>query len=192
MSADFLRVHAFEPTSYANGPGCRAVLWVQGCSLGCPGCFNPETHSFSGGQLWAVDDLVDRLRQLVGQIEGLTVSGGEPLQQRQGLLCLLQRVRREMPLSVIVFTGFTWEEVQRMAEAEQLLACIDVLIAGRYDWQQRLARDLRGSANKTVHFLTDRYCPADLAGLPEAEVVISPGGELHISGIDPPRWGTRS
>jgi anaerobic ribonucleoside-triphosphate reductase activating protein len=124
---------------------------------------------------------------LANAIEGLTVSGGEPLQQRRALVRLLQAVRQQTTLSIIVFTGFAWEEVQRMPEAERLLKCVDVLIAGRYDHTQRLARDLRGSANKTVHFLTNRYGPADLAGVPVAEVAIGPDGEMWVSGMDPPR-----
>ncbi|MCU0780030.1 MAG: radical SAM protein [Akkermansiaceae bacterium] len=43
-----LRLHAFLPRSRANGPGWRSVVWVQGCSLGCPGCFNPQTHDWEG------------------------------------------------------------------------------------------------------------------------------------------------
>jgi anaerobic ribonucleoside-triphosphate reductase activating protein len=78
---------------------------------------------------------------LSASINGLTISGGEPLQQRRALLALLQRVRRETSLSVVLFTGYTWEEVQHRPEAEVLLPCVDVLIAGRYDTSQRLARD---------------------------------------------------
>jgi anaerobic ribonucleoside-triphosphate reductase activating protein len=183
-----LRIHAFEPFSWANGPGLRAVVWVQGCSLGCPGCFNPGTHPFSGGEPVAAAALADRIAALADKVEGLTISGGEPLQQRAGLLELLRRVRRQTALSVLVFTGFTWEEVQAMPEADGLLACMDVLIAGRYDPGQRLARDLRGSANKTVHFLTNRYGPADLLGQPEAEIILGPAGQLRVSGMDPPVW----
>ena len=183
-----LRLHQFLPASRANGPGVRAVLWTQGCTLGCPGCYNPDTHPFSGGELVAVDDLFRRLVALGDGIEGVTVSGGEPLQQRPALLALLSRLRAETRLSVLVFTGFTWEEVQRFPEAPALLGCVDVLIAGRYDRQQHLARDLRGSANKTVHFLTPRYGPADLAAVPPAEVVLTPDGEVLASGIDPLRW----
>jgi anaerobic ribonucleoside-triphosphate reductase activating protein len=183
-----LRVNGFLPHSRANGPGLRAVLWVQGCSLACPGCFNPETHSFAGGRLVSPDDLFRKIVTLEGGIEGITVSGGEPFQQRRPLLDLLCRVRRETALSVLVFTGFTWDEVRTMPEAEALLACIDVLIAGRYDASRHLARALRGSANKTVHFLTQRYTPGDLETVPPAEVFIAPGGEVRITGIDPLRW----
>jgi anaerobic ribonucleoside-triphosphate reductase activating protein len=132
-----LRLHAFIPHSRANGPGCRAVVWVQGCTLGCPGCFNPETHDFHGGQWVGVDELFERIRALQGTIEGITVSGGEPFQQRPALLALLQRVRAETDLSVLVFTGYTWDEIQRFRETAALLSCIDVLIAGRYDARLR-------------------------------------------------------
>jgi len=183
-----LRINSFVPRSYANGPGGRAVLWFQGCSLGCPGCFNPQTHASSGGQWVSLDDLFQKIIALGSSIEGITVSGGEPLQQRRPLSLLLQRLRRQTPLSILVFTGYTWEEVQRLPQAEALLASIDVLLAGRYDASKRLARDLRGSANKTVHFLTDRYTANDLATVPPAEVIITPGGEIRMTGIDPLQW----
>src|SRR5262245_29198295 len=113
MAQPHLRLHAFLPASRANGPGVRAVLWVQGCSLGCPGCFNPLTHPTTGGELVPTDELVRRLTALGDTIEGITVSGGEPLQQRPALLALLRRLRQQTRLSVVLFTGFTWEEVQR-------------------------------------------------------------------------------
>lgn len=181
----FLRVHAFLPASYANGPGRRAVLWLQGCSLGCPGCFNPETHPSTGGDRVPVAEVVGRIVALGGSIQGLTISGGEPLQQLPALLALLRRLRAETSLSVILLTGYDWEEVQAMPGAGALLACVDVLLAGRYDPAQRLARDLRGSANKTVHWLTGRYGPADLLAVPAAELILTADGQLAASGIDP-------
>jgi anaerobic ribonucleoside-triphosphate reductase activating protein len=166
----------------------RAVLWVQGCSLGCPGCFNPDTHSFDAGEFVSIDRLLARLAALRGAIEGLTISGGEPLQQRLPLLHLLRRVRQETSLTTLLFSGFTWAEIQQMPDAEALLTCLDVLIAGRYEAGQRLARDLRGSANKSVHFLTSRYSLSDLQALPPAEVIITLEGEIMLSGIDPVVW----
>ncbi len=183
-----LRLHAFEPHSYANGPGCRAVVWVQGCTLGCPGCYNPETHAFHAGESVETDALFKRIAALRPRIEGVTISGGEPFQQRPALLSLLQRIREETDLSVLVFTGYTWDELQRFRETPALLRCIDVLIAGRYDARQRLARDLRGSANKTVHLLTPRYGLHDLQLTPVSEVIIEPDGAVVISGIDPLQW----
>lgn len=181
------RIHAFEPFSRANGPGVRAVIWVQGCSLGCPGCFNPETHPFEGGELVSTNDLFQRILALGDAIEGLTISGGEPLQQRRPLLELLWRVKNEAFLSTLLFTGYTWAEIQTMPGAEVLLACVDVLIAGRYDASQRLTHGLRGSANQTVHLLHNRYTMNDLKSVPPAEVFIAPDGQIIVSGINPVR-----
>lgn len=188
MSARILNLHAFVPMSWANGPGTRAVIWVQSCSLGCPGCYNPDTHPLSGGELVEVDDLFRQIVVLGDSIEGVTVSGGEPLQQLPALLPLLVRLRAETALTAILFTGYNWDEVQVFPGSARLLACIDVLIAGRYDARRRLAAGLRGSSNKTVHFLTGRYSAADLDAVAAAEVHIGPAGAVEVSGIDPPRW----
>ena len=72
-----------------------------------------------------------------------------------------------------------------MPKSGGLLACVDVLIVGRYVAAERVARGLRGSANKTIHLLTDRYTLANLEATPEAEIVLRPDGELVLSGINP-------
>jgi len=186
MTGTTIRIHRFLPFSYANGPGARAVIWVQGCSLGCPGCFNPKTHP-SGEELISVDDLFLRIIHLGDTIEGISVSGGEPFQQHYPVLTLLQRVRQETQLSVLMFTGYTWEETQQMPNSKALLKNVDVLIAGRYDAAQHLMHDLRGSINQTIHFLTSRYSTADLQTIPSTEVIIAPDGEVMVSGVDPIR-----
>ncbi len=187
MAEDRLRLHSFWPRSAANGPGLRAVLWLQGCTLNCPGCYNPQTHDPRGGYTVPVAALVRRLLALP-EIEGLTISGGEPLQQARPLRRLLEEVRAASRLSVILFTGYTWAEIQAWPEAQAVLAEVDVLISGRYVATQRLARDLRGSANKEVRFLTPRYTPAAISAVPEAEVIITPTGEVLLSGIYPLQW----
>lgn len=183
-----IRIHRFEPASRSNGPGMRAVLWVQGCSLGCPGCFNPETHDPRGGEKQTVEQVVERIIALQDQIEGLTISGGEPAHQHRALSHLLKQVREKTHLSILVFTGYDWSELQRFPGIDNFLAQIDVLIAGRYDVSRRVAQGLIGSSNKTVHFLTDRYTSKDLEAIPQAEVIVSPDGEIILSGIDPLQW----
>jgi len=211
-----LRIHHFLPSSYANGPGCRAVLWVQGCPLHCPGCFNPYTHAFNQGQWVTVDELESRILALGPGVEGVTISGGEPLVQAPALAELLRRLKARTTLSVIVFTGYTWAEAQSLlshpphrpldfpaAAAKQpvdeitstlsepdpttnqsVLQYVDVLIAGRYIQSLRLANGLRGSANKTMHFLTNRYSLHDIESVPAAEVIICPDGTVVASGIE--------
>lgn len=181
-----LQVHHLEPSSKVNGPGQRAVIWLQGCTLACPGCFNPLTHAPTGGASYAVDAVFQWVQSLPPETTGLTFSGGEPLQQMKPLLQLLQLVRANTSLSVILFTGYTWEEVQKMPHAPALISLMDVCIAGRYQQANRLAHHLAGSAKKTFHFLTSRYSPANFEQVEQAEIILAPDGEIRISGINPP------
>jgi anaerobic ribonucleoside-triphosphate reductase activating protein len=186
--ANSLRLHRYEPASRANGPGLRAVVWVQGCALGCPGCFNPQSHAFDAGERWPVERLAEQILAGKDRLEGLTISGGEPAHQHRALARLLGLVRPASDLSVVVFSGYSLEELHRLPGSQAFLDGIDVLIAGRYEAARRVASGLIGSANKTVHLLTGRYTRADLARVPQAEVILSPEGEIILSGIDPLRW----
>ena len=193
MQDKTIRLHRFEPASRANGPGLRAVIWVQGCALGCPGCFNPETHTLQGGEIWPVEKLVERILAIQAgpegpKLEGLTLSGGEPLHQHRALARVLEQVREKTNLSILVFTGYDWDELQRLKGIDRFLANVDVLIAGRYDAARRVAQGLIGSANKVPHFLTGRYTAADLDAVPQAEIIVTPDGEIILSGIDPLKW----
>lgn len=179
-----LAVHSFVPATRANGPGKRCCLWLQGCTLVCPGCFNPETHDRSFGRMHCVDEVLRWIKES-DSIEGLTVSGGEPLQQPEAVIALLTRLRQETDLSVILFSGFRTEELERSGLLSKLRAVVDVLIAGRYEPEQALRHGLIGSSNKDVHFFSDRYSAEDLDSVPVTEVIISADGEVVVSGIDP-------
>jgi hypothetical protein len=61
-SGQFLRCGAFEPRSLVNGPGVRAVLWVQGCGRRCPGCFNPDFLPREGGRTVPVAEVIQWIR----------------------------------------------------------------------------------------------------------------------------------
>jgi anaerobic ribonucleoside-triphosphate reductase activating protein len=181
-----LSLHGFSSNSKANGPGQRAVIWLQGCSIRCPGCFNTGTHDFNEGTLVEVEELFRRIMDIGITIEGITVSGGEPLDQRGPLLDLLKQIREKTDLSTILFTGYSWDEIQHFPEASDLLSCIDVIIAGRFEAVKRIAVGMIGSANKTFHLLTDRYEINDFFDVPVAEIMVSPDGIVSITGIDPP------
>jgi anaerobic ribonucleoside-triphosphate reductase activating protein len=183
-----IRVGRLLLGSRANGPGRRAVLWVQGCSIRCPGCFNPETHDPAGGEEVDVEALLRRLRDAAPDLEGLTVSGGEPLEQAPALASLLGPLRRETRLSAILFTGLRWDRVLALPEAPSILASVDVVLPGPYDRSSPPAGDLRGTAAKSARFLTGRYGPGDLRS-PPAEVFVTAEGNLELSGAEPPRWG---
>jgi anaerobic ribonucleoside-triphosphate reductase activating protein len=185
------RIHAFEPRSRANGPGARFVVWFQGCTLGCPGCFNPTTHDAAGGREVAIDELVGELTRAAAPgsattpaIEGLSLSGGEPLQQPAAARALLDAAR-VLGLSTLAFSGYTIDEIRVLPGGPEILARLDVLIDGRYLARERLAIGLRGSANQRIQLLTDRYARRDVEDTPVAEIRIGPTGEVVLTGVDP-------
>lgn len=177
-------IHAFNRGSRANGPGLRAVIWFQGCSLGCPGCFNPATHSPRGGHESDTEALAAEILALSDQIEGVSISGGEPFQQPAALLDLLCRLDGTH-LSRLVFTGYTVPEINRRSMGPEVLRHLDVLIAGRYAAAHPVGHGLLGSANQRIHLLTDRYTLSQLSTIPRRELILHADGTMTISGISP-------
>lgn len=180
------RVHAVAPRSRANGPGMRYVIWTQGCTLGCMGCFNPATHAPGGaGTGVPVADLVEAVLSEGAAVEGATVSGGEPLEQPAALAAFGRAVKARSDLGIIVLTGYSRAEVAADTARSAAVADVDLVVAGRYVARRRLAggHGLRGSDNKIYWYRTDRYREADLAAVPDVEVVLGPDGSLTVTGI---------
>lgn len=146
----------------AEGPGKRFALWVQGCSLRCPGCCNPEMFVAEKGTRFEPAALVERI---VGtaDIEGLSVLGGEPFEQPEALSAVCRPVRAA-GLSVMIYTGYTLAELKAMRSpaVTELLSLVDVLVDGRYEKDNpEPRRRWVGSSNQVMHFLTNRYTPSD-------------------------------
>ena len=180
-----MNIHATEARSRANGPGIRFVVWFQGCSLGCPGCFNPDTHASAVGGDTALAGLMDQILASKHDVQGVTISGGEPFEQPQALLALVEQIRARTALSVLVFSGFTRTEIEALPLGPTVLANIDVLIDGRYIATERVGTGLRGSENQHIHLLTDRYTEAAVTATPEAEIRIDPTGRIYLTGVAP-------
>lgn len=173
--------------SRANGPGVRAVVWVQGCSIGCPGCIN--RHLIPRRRRHLVDPvaLCCRLREAAPEVEGGTLSGGEPFDQAPACALFLAAARR-LDWSTMVYSGYRLEDLCARGEPaiERMLEEIDLLIDGPY--RSDLAADLlwRGSSNQRIHFLSDRYSPSalDEALAPREEIVFFAGAaEVERTGI---------
>lgn len=156
---------------------------MQGCTLGCAGCFNPTTHDAAGGHETTVDEIAAQLAATPG-IEGLSLSGGEPLQQAEAAAALLAAARAR-GLSTLAFSGYTLDEIRALPHGPDVLAGLDVLIDGRYVSTERHATGLRGSANQRIQLLTNRYSMADVEATPVAEVRISANGDVVLTGVHP-------
>jgi anaerobic ribonucleoside-triphosphate reductase activating protein len=180
-----LNIHSKLWKSRANGPGLRTVVWFQGCSIGCKGCFNPSTHSFEPNQLIEPETLAGQIIQKSKETEGITISGGEPFAQAEGLMQLLQIVRHQSGLSVIVLSGYSHEQILKTPHHRIILDSIDVLIAGPYIEALSQPKNLAGSSNKTCHFVSNRYSMPDFEQVPDAEIIIDAHGNITKSGISP-------
>jgi anaerobic ribonucleoside-triphosphate reductase activating protein len=181
-----IRLHAFEAASRANGPGLRAVVWLQGCSLRCESCFNPETHDPAGGYQSTTKQLIDLIRgsSTIEGIEGLSISGGEPFDQPEALRDVVRQARN-LGLGILIFTGHTLQALGRVPLASEILASTDVLIAGPYLRSQHLGSGLLGSGNQRIHCLTERYRPADFSRIPKREVILHRDGTYTLTGVSP-------
>lgn len=153
----------------------------------CPGCFNPETHNNGLRLLTPVERLVAEIEDDCEDIEGITVSGGEPLEQAEGLAELLRAVRERTRLSVVLFSGYTLGEIKLLPHCEALLSRVDVLVAGRFVKTLRLSHGLRGSSNQIIHLLSDRYEIHQVEKTPGGEICIDTYGAVSVTGVDPPQ-----
>ena len=179
-----VRIHKILRGSRAHGPGIRNVVWFQGCSLGCSGCFNPLTHDPAGGNVIPVNSLAALLLAPSFPCDGITISGGEPFQQPEALLSLLQLLREKNSPPVLVFSGYP-EAVLRGDELfSACLGHIDALICGPFRQDQPPAYDrFCSSRNQELVILSERYHPEDFRNLPLNEIIIDRQGNAEISGI---------
>ena len=139
------------------GPGNRIGIWFAGCHHKCKGCSNPE--------LWKVDEkyfvTIEQVEKLIRtvavehEIDGFTITGGDPVEQAVELTNLLVRVA-DISQDVILYTGYQREELTSEAQMK-LLERVSVLIDGEYKEELNDGAFLRGSSNQSVHILSEQY-----------------------------------
>src|SRR5438445_3414164 len=196
ISEATMLLHAMIPASRANGPGLRAVVFFQGCTLGCEKCFNPTTHVFQGAEVApekVAKALVEAHREHI--LEGITFSGGEPMQQADSLLALMRNLRSQAPeLSLGMFSGYTERELdegrysiwRRSVQAHEkrslwgaIRAHLDFAVLGRFNHFQVGTAPLRSSRNQVLRLFSNRYTETDF-GEQLAEVSIHEDGRAEV------------
>ena len=187
-------IHGKLASSTVNGPGNRAVIWFQGCSgMNCPGCWNPDTHGYKEESFETLDSLVRWINSL-GSIDGITFSGGEPMQQVDELAALVYLIKCDRPeLSLGMYTGYTEEELSTSKfygfvgpdlikgeahEWEAVKRYLDFAIMGRYNKNYHTQdKPLCGSSNQQIRLFSDRYTLSDFSQQ-TVEIIISPDAKL--------------
>lgn len=181
-----MRLAATVPCTTAEGPFSRYAVWVQGCSVRCPGCCNPQMFDANRGRAVDVATLAQDITSKA-DIEGLTVLGGEPSDQLAAVTELAQRVA-EQGLGVIVFSGRRRDELEALTGFPRLWQTLDTLVDGRFEAsRQDTTRRFVGSTNQTLHHRTPRYADPGLwRGAARLEVVIDEHGRLEMHGAPQP------
>jgi len=167
-----INIHSLIKNSRVNGPGSRFVIWTQGCRKGCKNCYNPETWSHYKNNLITIEEIIEEIRN--SSATGVTISGGDPLEQPMEIFSLLEKISvLDLKDGVIVFTGYTLEEIKKDPQLEKCLKYIDVLIDGLYVDEKRSSSGLAGSSNQEFYFLTDK--------ISKGSILIDQEVEIHFS-----------
>jgi anaerobic ribonucleoside-triphosphate reductase activating protein len=146
-----LRVAGIVKESVVDGPGFRYVIFAQGCTHGCKGCHNPDTHALDGGYVVDTDSLLEDIKQS-RNIDGVTFSGGEPFLQAEAFAHMAEKLKQSN-MNIVCYTGFTFEELisGRNINQKKLLEHIDLLIDGPYIEELKdLSLTYRGSKNQRI------------------------------------------
>ena len=139
------RIHSFQSLGTVDGPGVRAVVFMQGCPLRCVCCHNPDTWDMSGGKEITVDELVGKIRRLkayFGREGGLTVSGGEPLMQATFVKELFAACRAEGISCALDTSGCILNK-----ETEELLELCDIVLL---DYKYTTAEDYKKNVGCSI------------------------------------------
>lgn len=169
----------------ALGYGRRLGVWFQGCSKRCENCISPEFQESSDGSDYTVEEIIHSIRDK--EIDGLTISGGEPFDQPEALLLLIMEYKERLNDDILIFTGYTLEELHEKNSPviEEILHNIAVLVDGRYVEDENNGVGLRGSMNQKIHIwkYQERYHNAEKANRTMQCILL--GDRLRLIGIPP-------
>lgn len=152
-----LTVSHFLTNVETLGPNKRLVLYFTGCSKDCKGCCSPELKNKSNGRFVDPLELAGLINTKIKEtnLQGLTISGGDPLEQDEGSFSLfLSNIEID---DIILYTGYSYEEVQNMKIYNCLKKHIAVLKCGRYDITKDEGKSLYGSENQKLIFFKEQY-----------------------------------
>jgi len=170
-----------------EGPGARIAIWMQGCSIKCPSCFNPELWGQKGGIEYSPADLAAAVAKMVefdSSIEGVTFLGGEPFDQPDELGEAAALIRC-LGLSVMTFTGFYLRDLQALENpgVAKFLEETDLLVDGPYiESLIDKSRPWLGSTNQAFHFLSNRYSQKDVEYRDSIELTVKRDGLVTLNG----------
>lgn len=162
------------------GPGKRLLLYLKGCSIHCEGCINPHLWSFEGGASISENEILEICK--IEKLEGLTIHGGEPLDQANELIKVV-KLLKENSFTVILFTGYIKKELNNVQL--KVWNKSDLVVAGRFENKKRNVNlQFRGSTNQRVYKHSGPYKNYKLTdGYTTAIITIYDDGNMDINGF---------
>ena len=138
-----LRLFGCVNDSIVDGPGLRYSIFVQGCYHNCLGCHNPESHDVNGGYLKDIEEILK-------EIDENPLSGGEPMLQVEALIELSKEIKKRN-LNIVLYSGYTYEQIINDVNKKRLLELCDMLVDGKFELEKRsLSLLYRGSSNQRL------------------------------------------
>ena len=169
------------------GYGNRLGIWVQGCNKKCNKCISPEMQSKDGGQLIEISQIIDYAKGRGIYLDGLTISGGEPFDQADSLLSLINAFKGCFSDDIVVFSGYTLSELQN-SNSKHIHACLEaisVLVDGEYIDSQNSGIGLRGSDNQIIHVFNHHQRYSDVYNWERQVQCVFTNNHLWFIGIPP-------
>jgi len=148
----YIWLYRIYHNSVVDGPGCRSVIQVAGCSIRCSGCYVPETHNRHNGKQVSISSIVEEILSKRDENDGVTILGGEPFDQCTSVAELILRLK-SYNFHIVIYTG---NSIEQLAEKDDpsiayILSNIDLLIDGPFEASQVLGTgEYRGSANQRL------------------------------------------
>lgn len=173
------KTYSYEENEHLYGPGKRLLLFMQGCSLRCKGCVNQHLWQFGIGANITAQELLE----LCQDVEGITLHGGEPLDQSEGVLEIVKALK-SVGKTVILFTGYQYKELSKSSQ-KRAWELSDLVISGRYvESKRNIYLQFRGSTNQRVYRHRGKYKDYRVKdGKSVAVIRLNENGEMQSRGF---------
>ena len=169
------------------GYGKRIGIWLCGCDKRCNNCVSPEFQNIDGGEILSVDDIIHIVKERSEVIDGITISGGEPLKQAEELKVLIENLLLLEIEDILIYSGYTLQQIQCMnnSDIDYIVNNAACIIFGEYREEQNDGVGLRGSANQeiVINKFHERY--RDAANCIRKQQIIFSENKTIIIGIPP-------
>lgn len=144
-----IRLFGTADDSIVDGPGIRYAIFTQGCLHNCLGCHNPKSHDLQGGYLVDINEIITEIDNNP-LLDGITLSGGEPMLQIEPLIEIC-KAAKQRNLNIVIYSGFTFEQIITDPNKKALLELCDMLIDDKFEQDKRsLSLLYRGSLNQRL------------------------------------------